>query len=304
MYHTNPLIKLTISGKRFCVQKLLREILILWGIFLLVSCATPEMQGEIDVAKKVENDKEEPASMSQPIPSLGSSSTPTYQDSPMYLRDRQIVELMPTANSEARLVNKEYYDSLDTQALLQKAQARYENQDYETASLLFNLVAERPDGRVMKTYAGLYQSHIKLENQAAAEKAFAQLLALSVKQNSRLNVKFLFSVSSTDFIENEELRREYSFWLRQIARYFKNNTLCFQMIGHSTLTEDQNDSSLSFLRAEKIQTLMKEPFPMIMQRSKVVGKGNQENLVGTNTNDVRDTIDRRVEIIVANCSEV
>jgi len=302
MYHTNPLIKLTISRKRFSAQKLLSEILILWGILLLVSCATPEMQGEIDVAKKVGN--EEPASGSKPIPTLGSSSTPTYQDSPMYLRDRQIVELMPTENRSDQLVNKEYYDSLDTQGLLQKADARYENQDYETASLLFNLAAERPDGRLMKTYAGLYQSHIKLEEQAAAEKAFAQLLALSVKKNGRLNVKFLFSVNSTEFIENEELRREYSFWLRQIARYFKNNTLCFQMNGHTTMTEDQNNSSLSFLRAEKIQALMKEPFATIMQRSKVVGKGYQENRVGINTNDVRDTIDRRVEIIVANCSEV
>jgi hypothetical protein len=299
MYYTNPLITLFISRK-----SALRKILILWGSLLLVSCASPERPGDSELVKKTSQVDEVQINVDNAQASRETASTPIYQDSPMYLKDRQIVEMMPTTKNLAQLPNQEYYDSLDTQTLLQQAEAHYENEDYETASLLFNEAANRSDGRLMKTYAGLYQSHIKLDNQSAAEKAFAQLLTLSVKNNNRLNVKFLFSVNSTEFIENEELRREYSFWLKQISGYFQKNTLCFEMSGHSTLTEEQKDSSLSFLRAEKIQALMENSFAAVRQRSKAVGKGYQENIVGINTNDVRDTIDRRVEILVVNCSEI
>jgi hypothetical protein len=75
----------------------------------------------------------------------------------------------------------------------------------------------------MKTYAGLYETNYKLQNMSAAEEAFGQLLAVSVKENSKLNVKFLFDVNAIDFIDNSSLRHQYSVWLLQLNKFFKDN---------------------------------------------------------------------------------
>lgn len=280
MYHFNQLI-------------LLIGPMIL-GITLLVSCASPPTKSPDEVPVHFED--------------TTISSAPTYQDSPMYLKDKHIASTATTTATTAKnmvgeLANKESYDSLDTNTLLMKAESLYKNQDYNKALSLFNLAVKRPDNeQLMKTYAGIYQTNLQLKHQQAAKEAFGKLLAVSVEENKKLNLKFLFSVNSTEFINDAELRNEYSFWLRQIANYFDNNALCFQIEGHSSFTEEQNNSNLSLLRAQKIQQLIKASVPAVIQRSKVVGKGGyHDNIVGTNTNNVMDTIDRRVEIVIGDC---
>jgi len=236
---------------------------------------------------------------------------PTYQDSPIHQKDKAplilsvekpVDESVETPDNE--LIDKEYYDSLNTNVLLAKAENLHENHGDEKAMALFKLAAIRPDAQLVRTYAGLYQTHLKLKQQAAAEKAFAQLLEASIQKNNKLNLKFLFSVNSNEFINDTELKKEYSFWLRQIALYLENNQVCTQIVGHSTQTEEKKKQALSLLRAEKVQTLMGTHFPALIQSSKVLGKGSNDNLMATNTNDVIDTIDRRVEIIVLDCSEI
>jgi len=46
---------------------------------------------------------------------------------------------------------------------------------------------------------------------------------------------------------------------------------------------------------------MKVHFPDIAEKSKIIGKGFRENIVGLGTDDARDAIDRRVEFIVVDC---
>jgi hypothetical protein len=41
-----------------------------------------------------------------------------------------------------------------------------------------------------------------------------------------------------------------------------------------------------------------------MQKSRAIGKGFEENLVGSGTDDLRDAIDRRVEFVVIDCSQL
>jgi outer membrane protein OmpA-like peptidoglycan-associated protein len=83
--------------------------------------------------------------------------------------------------------------------------------------------------------------------------------------------------------------------LRQIARYLSDKKLCSHIVGHSTVTEEMKNEELSLLRAKKIKKLMEMTFPAIRQKSKAIGKGS------TNSNNVMDTIDRRVEIVVVDC---
>lgn len=231
----------------------------------------------------------------------------SYQDSPMYLKDKRLESLVATAKTPSgQSASEEYYNGLDTHALLAEADTLYEQNHYEQALLLLNKATERPDGNVMKTYAGLYETHRKLEHQKDAEQAFAKLLAVSVQETQKLNMKFLFKVNSADFIEESVLREEYSFWLNQIAEYFSHNQdQCFHIVGHSSHSgKAAYNENLSKLRAQKVQKLMKPNFPQIMQRSRAIGKGFEENLVGLGTDDARDAIDRRVEIVIVNCSQL
>lgn len=238
---------------------------------------------------------------------LDYTPTAVYQDSPMYLKDKRLDSRVHIAKSAVGKSTQpeEYYNSLDTSALLVEADTVYENNDYEQALLLFNTAASRADGQIMKTYAGLYETYRKLNQKKDAEQALAKLLSVSVQETHKLNMKFLFKVNSADFIEETALRQEYSFWLQQIIKYFQNNDRCFQIVGHSshTGTATYNDK-LSLSRAKKVQQLMKIDFPAVLQRAKAVGKGFRENLVGSGTDDARDAIDRRVEIVVVSCSKL
>ena len=206
-------------------------------------------------------------------------------------------------NFEEELESKEHYISLTTADLLKAADTAYEEKHYKKSIGLFNLAVQRTDGKVMKTYAGLYQGYLQLKNKTLAAKAFNQLLAVSAKKNKKLNTKFLFLPDSIEFLDDKELREEYDFWLQQIANYFKNNDQCFQIEGYSTSAESKQDNQLALLRAQKIQNLMAIDFPHIKQKSIAVGKA-LNNRKKSAEGEIIDTINRRVEIVVVACSPI
>jgi len=223
---------------------------------------------------------------------LSSTVSPDYQDSPVYLEDKRIEQMVNTTVVD--LPNQEYYGSLSTEALLDEADATYALEDFAKSLLLYRLAAQRDDGQTVRTYAGLYQTNLQLDEQTEAEKAFLQFLANSVKEDKKLNLKFFFHKDSVDFIKDEELRSEYAFWLRQIGDYFNSNNQCFHIIGYSSPSGNpEYNHQLSLLRAQKIQELLQAHIPEVMQRSKVVGEGE--------TQSGMETLARRVEIMVADC---
>lgn len=272
MYDIKNLMKLT--------------LLLMVGIMFLVSCAPPK--------------KTVPKIMVEPSPQIPS---PTYQDSPVYQDEKvDTTTLDDRVLAQTGTTDEGAYASLETKKLLVKAETFYEKKAYKKALPLFKLAATRQDGQLAKTYAGLYQTQRKLEHQSDAEQAFAQLLAISLKENNQLNFKFLFEVGSTEFVNDQDLRTEYSFWLHQIAKYFQNRKSCFQIVGHSGKKEKSgNEQPLSLLRAKTVQQIMSRHAPSITFQSKVFGKGDSQNIMGTGSNDVIDTLDRRVEIVVIDC---
>jgi outer membrane protein OmpA-like peptidoglycan-associated protein len=284
MYQMKNFIKLT--------------LLLMVSVILLVSCASPKKEPEKPVPKT------EVESVESKEPSL--QTQPTYQDSPLYqdepvdtttLEERVLAQTEPPDDGA--------YSSLNTNTLLAKAETFYGNKDYEKALPLFQLAATRQDGQLAKTYAGLYQTQRKLKHQSEAEQAFAQLLAISLKENNQLNFRFLFQVDSIEFINDPELRTEYSFWLSEIAKYFQNRKSCFQITGHRGQKEKlEHAQDLSLLRAKMVQQIMTTHYPSITFQSKVVGKEASENIMGTGSNDFIDTLDRRVEIVVVDCNVI
>lgn len=226
-----------------------------------------------------------------------------YQDSPMYLKDNRLQGLIETAQmSPGQQANPVYFDSMPTASLLAEADRAFENKKIELALNMYKAVSLRPDGQIMRTYAGLYQTNRKLQKMSAAEIAFGQLVAIGYKNNN-ISTKLFFSVKSSDFVSDPELRSQYEVWLRQIAKMFSKSDRCMIIAGHSSRSGSATyNEQLSLQRATAVQKLMQKDFAQIQQRSKPIGLGWKENIIGSGTDDMQDAIDRRVEFKLTDCS--
>ncbi len=228
--------------------------------------------------------------------------TPMYRDSPMYIKDKRVDALIATARAAAgSMANREYFDTLATNALLDEASAAYDKNDYRRALGLFAKAAERDDGQVMKTYSGLYQCFYRLGMMPEAEEAFASLTKLGL-QAGNISVKFLFEVNKTDFFKNNKLP-EYSIWMRQIAKRIAESGSCITIVGHASRSgSEEHNKKLSLKRAERLMELLRAEASESSRKIRTEGLGYTENIIGTGTNDERDAIDRRVEFKVVGCN--
>ncbi len=230
--------------------------------------------------------------------------TPLYSDSPMFIRDNRSEKTVETAVAGiGTTVDKEYFSTMETNALLAEASKAYDSGNYPSAVELFKKAAERDDGQVMKTYAGLYQAYFKQRQLSEAEDAFAKLAEIGIK-NGTLSVKFLFQVNDTNFFGQTEELAEYEIWLRQIARKIIESNICVEISGHASRSGSADyNKKLSEKRSQRIQKRLLETTAAIAKKTSAVGRGFEQNIVGTGTDDVRDAIDRRVEFRVMECGK-
>ncbi len=260
----------------------------------------PKIEVKTEAVKKIEVVKKP-----KPKPKPKKVITHNYQTSPMYLKEKHFDGLVIlAANLIDTLANKKYYESLDTKSLIEEAERLSANKEYEQSLLLFYLASERKDSPLKVTYLELYQNARNLNHQVAASDAFQRLLTQNVIETKKLTFKFLFTPQSSVFTDDKDLRKEYSFWLREIVKYFQKNKRCFQIIGHTGKEETDNPKQLSLQRAKKIQLMMKVNFPMVIERSTLIAKGDKENIIGIGTNDMMDILDRRVELNIINCASL
>lgn len=228
--------------------------------------------------------------------------TPVYKDSPMYLKDDRVAALIATAKAEAgSFADKQYFDTLETSALLDEASSYYDNGEYLKSLGLYAKAAERTDGKVMRTFAGLYQNFMKIGKDEEAKLAFYQLLDLGISDNN-LSVKFLFKVDSIHFLGTKEELREYALWLREIANILAERGNCIEVVGHASKSGSfEYNKQLSLKRSTAVLNQLAEIEPSLRKQSKASGRGFTENIIGTGTDDYRDAIDRRVEFKIINC---
>lgn len=238
---------------------------------------------------------------------LDYTPTPIYKDSPVYLKDKRVEGLINTSKKAPQdMADHEYYDRLETGALLNEASTAYDNENYGKAKTLYQIAATRPDGQLPTTYSGLYETNVKLNSETEADSAFTKLLDVSVKEKQRLNVKLLFTAGSIEFIEDPKIRQTYTRWLQLISKFLYSNQHCFHVVGHSSRSgAEEINRKLSFERATRVQGLTVENgYIDALQKSKAIGKGFAENIVGSGTDDIRDAIDRRVEFLIKSCQNL
>lgn len=235
---------------------------------------------------------------------LNYEPTPSYKDNPMYAKGKLLEQMIETVSKPVGTeIDEEQLHFVQTKALLVTAQSAYDNKDYQQARQLFEQVVQQPSGQIIEAYGGLYAANLKLANFSEAEKIFGKMIAIGVK-NGTIPIKFLFQTNLNQFVEIPEIQQQYNIWLRQMSLYLKNHSdKCINIIGHTSKTGEYNyNKALSKRRAKAIQGKMRKFFPAIIHRSRTIGKGSDETIVGTMPDNFENVIDRRVEFQVLDCS--
>ncbi|WP_326542841.1 OmpA family protein [Pseudorhodoferax sp.] len=226
-----------------------------------------------------------------------------YSDSPALVRDRAVQGYIDTTEKPVgQAADALYLEQIPTAALLNEAQEAYNEERWDRALELMSTAAQRDDGQQLRTFNGLYLANMKLGRTTEAEQAFGKIAALGLA-TSNLAVKILFRPGSTDFMGDDG--PIYAMWLRQIARAAQGSELCLNIVGHTSKTGSEAvNRQLSLRRAQVMRERLVRDAPSLGrgQRLRTEGKGWEEAIVGTGTDDLRDALDRRVEFKVLGCT--
>lgn len=230
--------------------------------------------------------------------------TPTafFADSPSIVSDRLTRGYISTSESrKGTSADQVYLASVSTGALINEATVAYDEGRVSDALARYQAVAERPDGKQLRVFNGLYNSYTKLGQTADAEAAFTKIVALGLATNN-LAVRLLFNPGSTEFWRDRHVSAIYPMWLRQIAGETSAGDYCLTVVGHTskTGTEAVNER-LSLSRAKYVRDTLLTHDRQLSNRLEVSGVGWHENIIGSGTDDARDSLDRRVEFKVRNC---
>jgi outer membrane protein OmpA-like peptidoglycan-associated protein len=91
-------------------------------------------------------------------------------------------------------------------------------------------------------------------------------------------------------------------WVRLIAREVAGSKVCLTLVGHTSRTgTEQFNDRLSLQRAVAMQRRIEGLAPETVGRLQSTGMGFRENIVGSGTDDLGDSLDRRVEFKVRAC---
>ena len=115
-------------------------------------------------------------------------------------------------------------------------------------------------------------------------------------------MKFLFNPGSTDFWSDSRVSGAYGMWLRQIAKEGTAARVCMNVVGHTSKTgSEQTNDTLSLARANFIRQKLAAESAALGSRTKTVGMGFRQNIVGSGTDNAVDALDRRVEFKIVPC---
>jgi outer membrane protein OmpA-like peptidoglycan-associated protein len=224
-----------------------------------------------------------------------------YKDSPFY-----DLAVFKARRDDAHQAGANYGGvTFGTRALLMDAARAYEKADFMAAQTFLKKAVTPSGAGAVFIYNGLYLVNQQLGQSQAAARAMQNAIAVSIKKYGTLMVRLAFEKNSAEFPAETSIRDTYIEWLGHIAAYFRNTQDCLRIIGHTSRTGSESwNALLSKRRARFIQKKFKVMLPDVMARSEAVGIGSRKTLVGIGTDDNRDAVDRRVEIIILDCKKL
>jgi outer membrane protein OmpA-like peptidoglycan-associated protein len=226
-----------------------------------------------------------------------------YRDSPVLIKDKVIEGYARTsATPPGQRGDAFYLDRIAQATLISEATALYNQERYVEALGQYRSALAMPTGEQIRVMNGIYLTTVKLGRTAEAEQAFGRVVALGIAYN-QLGVKFLFNPGSTDFWSDTRVSGAYAMWLRQIAKEGTAAKACMEIVGHTSKTGSESANEvLSQQRANTIRQRLSVEAPALGARSKTVGMGSRQNIVGSGSDNAVDALDRRVEFRILPCS--
>lgn len=226
--------------------------------------------------------------------------TAEAKDSPVYTEP-----LNPKAEGfdlRQEMQRPHYLSRLKLEALLADAAKAYASAHYAQALELYEAAQAIKEVQSLRSLAGRYLSLLRMNRTAEARRAFADLIQSGFKQSPMLTFKILFAVDSTQFAGGHFLSSQYQIWIEELTDYLKHSQRCLLIAGHSSHSGSAAyNLKLSTSRASVIRQLMVSKQGTIKTRTQAEGKGFDENIIGTGTDDLRDAVDRRVEFRRQTC---
>ena len=225
-----------------------------------------------------------------------------YRDSPVLVKDKVIEGYARTsATPPGQRGDAFYLERIAAATVINEATALYNQERYVEALGQYRSALAMPTGEQIRVMNGIYLTSVKLGRTAEAEQAFGRVVALGIAYNE-LGVKFLFNPGSTDFWSDTRVSGPYGMWLRQIAKEGTAAKVCMNVVGHTSKTgSEQINDTLSLARANFIRQKLSAESAVLGSRTKTVGMGFRQNIVGSGTDNAVDALDRRVEFKIIPC---
>ncbi|MFM1892262.1 MAG: hypothetical protein RLZ44_1339, partial [Pseudomonadota bacterium] len=238
--------------------------------------------------------------------SSGVDITPTafFRDSPVWVDDPSTQAYIKTcqATKPGDPIDPKYLASIRAASLINAAIDAYEQGDYRRSKTLFQRAADSKEGDQLRTLSGLYLTSWKLGDERDAVEAFARLVTYGLEQR-RLGVKFPFRPGSTDFLVDASSGGQPNLWLTQIAKVTQGRGDCLEIIGHTQRTgPEMLNQRLSLRRAEYVMRRLAAEAPELDARLIATGRGSEQNLIGSGTDDAKDALDRRISFDAIACT--
>ena len=231
-------------------------------------------------------------------------STPSryYRDSPVLIKDKVVEGYARSASTPVgKRADAYYLERIGAASVISEATSLYNAEKYQDALGTYRTALSTPQGEQLRAQSGVYLSSIKLGNLAEAEQAFGRIVALGISYKE-LGVKFLFNPKSVDFWSDVKISGAYGMWLRQIAREAVASKSCVAIVGHTSRSgPGPINDALSLKRAQYIRQRLVTEAPELAGRTRAVGMGFRENIVGSGSDNGFDVLDRRVEFKMIPC---
>jgi outer membrane protein OmpA-like peptidoglycan-associated protein len=228
---------------------------------------------------------------------------PYYADSPIVAPDK-VTEGYVKSCQGTRVgdpVDPAYLDNIVASAVINDAVRAYDQKRYKDALDIYSGVFATGKGDQLRVYNGIYLVSLKLGRRDAATEAFGKIVDFGLA-SKRLSVKFLFAPGSTQFVSDPQVSGQYAMWLRQIATRTAKTSACLDIVGHTSASgSDVVNERISLQRAEYVKQRLDADAAALKTRTKAIGMGSQENLIGIGSDDAKDALDRRVEFKVVDC---
>jgi outer membrane protein OmpA-like peptidoglycan-associated protein len=226
-----------------------------------------------------------------------------YADSPFVAPDRvtegYVKSCQGTRVGDA--LDPGYLDNITASAEINDAIAAYNARRYQQSLDMFINVLGTKAGDQLRVRNGIYLASVKLGKRSDATEAFGAIVDYGLA-NKRLAVKFLFAPGSTFFVNDQQVSGQYPMWLNQIATHTAKTTACLDIVGHTSASGSAAiNERISLQRAQYVKQRLDTEAPVLKTRTKALGVGSQENLIGLGSDDAKDALDRRVEFKVVDC---